>query len=67
MAKLVGQAWGREDWVNCVAALVAYLAFKEPDDMAGGRTNHEARLALIALLGLPADIYDVMKHGKQRP
>ena len=54
----------REDFVNSHDVLVAYLAFKDQDDMSGGRSNHEARAALVNLFNLPEDVFEIMKRGK---
>ena len=54
----------REEFVNNLSALAAYLAFKELNDLSGGRSNHEARAALCNLFNLPEDIFEIMKTGK---
>jgi hypothetical protein len=50
--------------LNDIATVVAYLAWQDPNDMWGGRKNHEARKAFCSLLGVPETVYSVMRGDK---
>jgi hypothetical protein len=51
----------KDDFINNVAALVAYLAWQDPDTMSGGRTGREARIALCNILQMPGKVFAIMK------